>query len=105
MTIVANILGPDLGYLVIIALIVLVAGSRLPKIARNVGVAGREFRKAQREAEQEAQRERAAPADPPPAVGPGPVANRPVDLSRAELDALLRARQEQVRADQHQQNN
>ena len=52
----------DLPYLVLIAVIVLIAGSQLPKIARNVGVAGKEFRKAQQEAEEDAEKERQSKA-------------------------------------------
>ena len=112
---IANIFGPDLGYVVIIVLVVLVGGSQLPKIARNVGSAGKEFRKAQQEAEEEAQREQEAqaqptvppaPAGPPAAFAAPPVS--PTDsalpndqgnfsLSQSELDALLKAREDQVR--------
>jgi Sec-independent protein translocase protein TatA len=111
----------DLPYVIVIALIVLVGGSQLPKIARNVGLAGKEFRKAQDEADREAEAERATKAQanvpPPVQVGPAtpaappvgapPVAapvvasNQPPDssvvLTRSELDALLKAREEQVR--------
>jgi sec-independent protein translocase protein TatA len=105
---VANIFGPDLGIVVVIILVVLVGGSQLPKIARNVGTAGKEFRKAQQEADEEAEREKAAKTPPAPqAVGPAPVTaptapapvagDESVTLSRSELDALLRAREEQAR--------
>jgi Sec-independent protein translocase protein TatA len=130
----------DLPYLVIIAVIVLIAGSQLPKIARNVGIAGKEFRKAQQEAEEDAEKERQAKAakePPPPAaltpppvqMGPvpqapmpqaapvaaapqvaapsgppaGPAAGSPSDgaitLTPAQLDALLKAREDQVKRD------
>ena len=111
-----NIFGPDLGIIVIILLVVVLGGSRLPKLARNVGTAGREFRKAQQEAEEEAEqaeREKAAraaaaalpaaapPAAVPPAVtastAPAPAAGDSVTLSRAELDALLTEREERAR--------
>ncbi|MBO0691666.1 MAG: twin-arginine translocase TatA/TatE family subunit [Acidimicrobiaceae bacterium] len=62
---IANLFGPDLGYVVIIVLVVMVGGSQLPKIARNIGTAGKEFRKAQREAEAEADEEAARSAVPP----------------------------------------
>jgi sec-independent protein translocase protein TatA len=106
---VANIFGPDLGIVVVIILVVLVGGSQLPKIARNVGTAGKEFRKAQQEADEEAEREKATKTPPPPqAVGPAPVTapvsspapsagEESVTLSKSELDALLRAREEQAR--------
>jgi sec-independent protein translocase protein TatA len=110
----ANIFGPDLGIVVLIILLVVVFGSQLPKIARNVGMAGKEFRKAQQEAEEEAERDRAAKAasaaaapPAPPAVGPAapppplvaPTREESVTLTRSELDALLRAREEQTRRD------
>jgi sec-independent protein translocase protein TatA len=106
---IANIFGPDLGIVVVIILVVLIGGSQLPKIARNVGTAGKEFRKAQQEADEEAEREKAAKMPPPPqAVGPAPVTapapppappagDESVTLSKRELDALLRAREEQAR--------
>jgi sec-independent protein translocase protein TatA len=105
---VSNIFGPDLGIVVVIILVVLVGGSQLPKIARNVGTAGKEFRKAQQEADEEAEQQKAAKVPPPPqAVGPVPVTapappaatagEESVTLSKSELDALLRAREEQAR--------
>jgi sec-independent protein translocase protein TatA len=114
--VVANLFGPDLGYVVIIILVVLVGGSQLPKIARNVGMAGKEFRSAQRESEQEAEQahsgqassaSRSVPSGVPaapaavrvsaPAVPPTPAGDGAVTLSRADLDELLKAREEQVR--------
>jgi sec-independent protein translocase protein TatA len=106
---VGNIFGPDLGIVIVVILVVLIGGSQLPKIARNVGTAGREFRKAQQEAEDEAEREKAAKMPPPPqAVGPAPMPvpapappapprDESVTLSRSELDALLKAREDQAR--------
>jgi Sec-independent protein translocase protein TatA len=74
---IANIFGPDLGIVMVVILLVVVFGSQLPKIARNAGMAGREFRKAQQEAEDDAERDRVSKAasaatvtPPPPAVGP-----------------------------------
>ena len=103
---VANLFGPDLGYVFIILLVVVLFGSQLPKIARNVGTAGKEFRKAQQEAEEEAERERNAkvttpaspPAPAPVAVGPASVGSEEsFKLSRTELDALLESREQDVR--------
>ena len=104
---IANIFGPDLGIVVVIIIVVLLGGSQLPKIARNTGMAGREFRKAQREAEEEAEQERvnqattaAAMTPPPPAVGPAaPADEASIRLTRSELDALLRDRKEKVNQD------
>jgi sec-independent protein translocase protein TatA len=94
---ISNLFGPDLGYVVIIILVVLVGGSQLPKIARNIGTAGKEFRKAQQEAEEEAQRERAAQA--PPAVSPAPAPPAVSDAGPAspEEQPFLHAREDQER--------
>lgn len=69
--VVANLFGPDLGYVVIIVLVIMVGGSQLPKIAHNIGTAGKEFRKAQREAEEEeAEHQQAQPVPPAPRAVP-----------------------------------
>jgi sec-independent protein translocase protein TatA len=118
---IANIFGPDLGIVVVVILVVLLGGSQLPKIARNVGMAGREFRKAQQEAEEDAAKEQAAkaaatqaavqggvsqgamqsaaPATPSPAqsLPPAGSAGESLQLTREQLDALLKEREEQVR--------
>jgi sec-independent protein translocase protein TatA len=108
---IANIFGVDGGIVLLIALVVLVGGSQLPKIARNVGLAGKEFRKAHDEAEADAQQKEAAKtpaaaatttagaAAPAPQqlATVAPTTEQSVTLSRSELDALLRAREEQVR--------
>ncbi|MBO0692923.1 MAG: twin-arginine translocase TatA/TatE family subunit [Acidimicrobiaceae bacterium] len=73
--VIANLFGPDLGYVVIIVLVVMVGGSQLPKIARNIGTAGKEFRKAQREAEEENAEHEQAPAAVPPAPRAVPAAS------------------------------
>ncbi len=111
----ANLMGGDGIIFLVIALIVLVGGSQLPKLARNVGMAGREFRKAQQEAEEDAEREKAvkaakAAAVPPPVAIPPqsggapaeaatPAGEGAITLTPAQLDALLKAREEQVRGD------
>jgi len=100
---IANIFGVDGGIVIVIAIIVLVGGSQLPKIARNVGLAGKEFRKAHDEAEADAERDKAAKAakaavaPPPPLTPVAPTTEESVTLSRTELDALLKAREEQTR--------
>src|SRR5690348_12009861 len=93
---IANIFGPDLGIIIVVIVVVLLGGSQLPKIARNVGTAGREFRKAQQEAEEDAAKEQAAKAaaaaqaTPPPAQPLPPAAgDESVQLTRAQLDAML----------------
>ena len=107
---IANLAGGDGLIVLIIALVVLVGGSQLPKIARNVGLAGKEFRKAQTEAEEEKAKEQAAKAQaaavPPPVplpaspATPAPqagAAEGSINLTPAQLEALLKAREEQVR--------
>jgi sec-independent protein translocase protein TatA len=65
----ANILGSDGLIVLIVAVVVLFGGSQLPKLAKNVGAAGHEFRKAHREAEAEqANTEAARPLASAPAV-------------------------------------
>ena len=58
----ANLMGGDGLIVLVIAIVVLLGGSQLPKIARNVGIAGKEFRKAQEEAEEDASRQKQAKA-------------------------------------------
>lgn len=135
---IANLMGTDLVFVILIAVLVLGFGSQLPKIARNLGSAGREFRKAQQEAEEEAEREKAAKAardaaTPPPvplppapaptgAVPPGGAAatagsagsgspsagvsggEQAISLTPAQLEALLKAREDQVRNQSGPQN-
>jgi TatA/E family protein of Tat protein translocase len=61
----------DTGILaVVLALVLLMGASRLPKLARNLGEAGKEFRKAQDEAAADSSRDEM------------------VTISRAQLDAL-----------------
>ena len=107
---IANLMGTDGIIVLVIALIVLVGGSQLPKLARNVGMAGREFRKAQQEAEEDAEREKAVKSakessvPPPVALDPAPVstpsagsADGSITLTPAQLEALLKAREEQAK--------
>ena len=126
---IANIFGGDGLIVIVIALVVLVGGSQLPKIARNVGLAGKEFRNAQAEAEQEQAARKAkeaadaavalpqasapagaaaaAPAAPgvsaptagAPVAGSGSAEEGAITLTPAQLDALLKAREEQVRGE------
>ncbi len=103
----ANLFGPDLGIVIVVILVVLLGGSQLPKIARNVGTAGKEFRKAQQEAEEDAERERAAkaaksapaaiPAGQPATAAPEAPADESITLTPAQLEAMLKAREEQAR--------
>ena len=126
---IANLMGGDGLIVLVIAIVVLLGGSQLPKIARNVGIAGKEFRKAQEEAEEDADRQKqakaaretasTAPQPPPPQPLPPPAVAAPqvatgseaagatvsasgepsISLTPAQLDALLKAREEQVRGE------
>ena len=126
---IGNLMGGDGLIVLVVALVVLVGGSQLPKIARNVGLAGKEFRKAQAEAEaeqaQKATSDAAAPAPvalpaaapapaAPPAAAPQPATTAAphaapqatagdgegtITLTPAQLDALLKAREQQGRSD------
>jgi TatA/E family protein of Tat protein translocase len=110
----ANIFGD--WYWVVLAVIVLFGGSQLPKLARNSGEALKEFRKAHGDdpAVQAGEPQGAltgagatptsypqAPATrvavPAAQVVP-PTAEERITLTRAELDALLAAREAQAKA-------
>jgi TatA/E family protein of Tat protein translocase len=97
----------DTGIIVLVAAIALLFGaSHIPKLARNIGEAGKEFRKAH--AEMDGTATPASPPTPAVAVTPStpttpsavapdaPAALQPatdrITLSRAELDALLATR-------------
>jgi sec-independent protein translocase protein TatA len=79
-----NILGPDVLIVVVIAVVLLFGAGQLPKLARSVGEASKEFKHSQHEAEQEAQVEAKA--------GDVTRADK-VTLSKADLDALLAERE------------
>jgi sec-independent protein translocase protein TatA len=89
--VIANIVGPD-GLIVIVLVLVLLFGAgQLPKLARSVGEASKEFKKSQQEAEAEAQTK---------GGGSSTVASSPDDkitLSKSELDALLAEREARAR--------
>ena len=98
MDVIANIVGLDGGLVLLIALVVIFGGSQLPKIARNVGSAGKEFRKAQEEAAHDEAAKgatRTTTPAPPAAVTAAPVVISPapsddkVTMSKTELEALL----------------
>jgi TatA/E family protein of Tat protein translocase len=96
---IGNILGSDGLIVVMIAVVVLFGGSQLPKLAKNVGAAGHEFRRAQREAEAEhAATGQAAPALTEPALVPLVAAKEDAPVSRADLRReLARLRDERDR--------
>ncbi len=105
--------GPDDLIIIVVALVVIFGGSQLPKLARNAGDAMREFRKAGAKTgsgdEEPAAQVAGQPAPeqpvavpqvrslPPATTVPPPSPEERVTLSRAELDALLAAREASVR--------
>ncbi len=80
----------DTGMLVVVLAVVLLFGaSQLPKLARNLGEAGREFRKAHDEANPDTP---PTPALPAPERSAVPGSDGMITLSRGQLDALLAAK-------------
>src|SRR5690349_6649976 len=89
--------GPDL---IIVAFVVVLIfdSSRLPKLARSLGEAQRELQKAMREHDEPAPA--AVPADvaeTPDADEPAAATPATVTLSQDDLDAMLKAREDDVR--------
>lgn len=105
----ANLMGIDSLWVVIIAIVVLFGGSQLPKLARNAGDAMKEFRKAHNDLDESTP---AAPAQvvqqptalPPPLASQAPApevtstSEERVTLTRSELDALLADRERRAKA-------
>lgn len=87
--VVANIAGMDGIYLLIIAVVVLFGGSQLPKLARNVGLAGKEFRKAHDDAEAANKDKSKADESPREVTSGSESADEKVTMSRSELESLL----------------
>src|ERR1700716_767542 len=87
---IANIFGPDVMIVVIIAVVLLFGAGQLPKLARSVGEASKEFKKSQQEAEQEAKAQAAAQQA-------HPASDDKITLSKTELDALLAEREARSR--------
>jgi sec-independent protein translocase protein TatA len=86
--ILANIFGPDVIIVLVIAVVLLFGAGQLPKLARSVGEASKEFKKSQQEADQQVA-EQQAQADPPKPAA----ADDKITLTKAELDALLAERE------------
>jgi sec-independent protein translocase protein TatA len=78
-----------MGLAVVLALVLIFGANQLPKMARSIGEASKEFKKSQ----QEAADEEAAKAK---AVTP-PAADDKITLSKADLDALLAEREAKAR--------
>ena len=58
----ADIFSPEIILVIILAIVFLFAGPKLPKYARSLGEANKEFKKAQAEAEAQSQAQGHAPA-------------------------------------------
>jgi sec-independent protein translocase protein TatA len=82
----ADIFSPEIILVIILAIVLLFAGPKLPKYARSLGEANKEFKKAQREAKEEAKTEAAAPP-----------AEEKITMSKSELDALIAEREAKAR--------
>jgi TatA/E family protein of Tat protein translocase len=111
----ANLVGD--WYWPVLAIIILFGGSQLPKLARNAGLAMKEFRSAHNEATssplsggsttepaQPSSLVATVPAPPLPAATPvAPTATvseqERITLTRSELDALLASREAQARSE------
>ena len=79
-------LGPTELIIILVIVLLLFGSTRLPRLARSLGQASKEFRKGvhERDAEDE-------PAEPDP--------DKPVTMTQAELDAMLAERERQARQD------
>ncbi len=89
--VVAEILGPDL-LIVIVVLVLLFGGSQIPKLARSVGQASKEFRKGVAEG---------AGSDEPAADKP--TSDEKITLTRAELEQLIAEREAKARSERPDQ--
>ena len=79
--------------IIILVIVLLLFGTtRLPKLARSLGEASREFKKGAGDGDQEE-------ATPPTAPAPANDPNEQVTMSRAELDALLAERERNATKD------
>ncbi|MDQ6614163.1 MAG: twin-arginine translocase TatA/TatE family subunit [Actinomycetota bacterium] len=84
-------LNPD-GFAIIAVIIAVIFGAnKLPKLARNVGEASKEFKKAQAEAEAEDAKAKALEAAKPATT------DDKITMSKAELDALIAEREAKAR--------
>src|SRR5438105_6329164 len=104
-------LGPTELIIILVIVLLLFGTTRLPKLARSLGEASKEFKKGVNEREKEEQAAQTASAAPPtPPVPTAPSApsapsvpasdpNEQVTMSRAELDALLAERERNASKD------
>jgi sec-independent protein translocase protein TatA len=85
-------LGPTELIIILVIVLLLFGTTRLPKLAKSLGEASREFKKGVNERDEE---EAKPPSSPAAANGP----NDQVTMSRAELDALLAERERNASKD------
>jgi sec-independent protein translocase protein TatA len=85
--------------LIIILLVVLLlfGSTKLPKLAKSLGEASKEFKKGVGDSDAPAMPASATSAPPAAPAAVEPPVEEKVTLTRAELDALLAAREAQVR--------
>jgi sec-independent protein translocase protein TatA len=83
-------LGPTELIIILVIVLLLFGTTRLPKLARSLGEASKEFKKGVNERDKEEQAAQAAPAKNP---------DEQVTMSRAELDALLAEREREAGKD------
>jgi sec-independent protein translocase protein TatA len=87
-----------MGLALVLALVLIFGANQLPKMARSIGEASKEFKKTQQEAaDEEAAKAQAAPPQAPPAPAPLPPADDRITLSKADLEALLAERDAKAR--------
>ena len=75
--------------IILLVVLLLFGSTKLPKLAKSLGEAQREFKKGIADGEAE-------PAKPPTPAAAAPVEEK-VTMTRAELDALLAEREAQAR--------
>ena len=85
-------LGPTELLIILVIVLLLFGASRLPKLAKSLGEASREFKKGIEDGDEG---EQANAVQTPPAAPSVPASdpNEQVTMSRAELDALLAERE------------
>jgi sec-independent protein translocase protein TatA len=82
-------LGPTELIIILLIVLLLFGGAKLPKLARSLGDAQKEFKNATQEAQKPSE---VPPATPAPAPG-----DEKVTMTKAELDAMLAEREAAAR--------
>jgi sec-independent protein translocase protein TatA len=84
--------GPTELLIVLVIVFLLFGATRLPKLAKSLGEASKEFKKGVAESENEE-------SPPAPSSPPAPRSEDMVTMTNAELDALLAEREARARRD------